>query len=230
MISIVLPTFNEAENLPGFFSSLVRSKYDDYEVLVVDGRSKDDTVGIAERFGARIIMEKKPGVGVARNTGLKTAKGELVASLDADSLLCDSWLDRVVWNFTKHPNLQALSGPSYYGSMLYDTWSTTTQWQNNFSPITGFAYLGANNSVYNTGYFRSVGGWSETLDEEMELSLRLFHKRAKVRYDWDLKVKLSDRRFRERGFFRTVFGWSVDALEAVIGHRRDRSGYSDWRR
>jgi len=170
------------------------------------------------------------GIGICRNRGLKAAKGKIIASLDADSVLCKGWLDRVALNFEIDPELKALSGPSYYGNVIYDLWSSFTRLPNNFTSITGFAYLGANNSAYDKEYLKEIGGWSEDLDEEMDISLKLFLKHAKIKYDWNLRVKLSDRRFKQIGFLKTISGWSFNSVKAIFGYKSDLSGYSIWRK
>jgi Glycosyltransferases involved in cell wall biogenesis len=60
LISIVIPTLNEAENLPQLFSNIraVLSQYR-YEIIIVDGHSRDKTVSIAKKNGARVIFEEK---------------------------------------------------------------------------------------------------------------------------------------------------------------------------
>lgn len=228
-ISLIVPAYNEADYLTNFFKSLKYSKYPDYEIIVVNDQSEDETASIAEKFGAKVLTGKREGVGSARNIGLKHAKGEVIASLDADSTLCENWIDKVAKNFEQDEKLKALSGPSYYGG-IYDLWSIATQWENNLTPITGFAYFGANNSAYKKAYLMESGGWAENINEEMDMSLRLFLKRAKIKYDWELKVKLSDRRFRKKGFFRTISYWLIDSAKTILKLEENRSDYSSWRK
>lgn len=79
-ISILIPTLNEAKNLPIVLKSL--PKYVD-EVIVIDGYSKDQTDKIAKKAGCKVIYDKK-GKGSALRLGLKKAKGDIIVMMDAD--------------------------------------------------------------------------------------------------------------------------------------------------
>jgi len=83
-LSIVIPTLNEERNIKMLMEGISNVLHDyKYEVLIVDGYSKDDTVKIAKRMGARIIYDDK-GKGSALIKGLHDAKGEIIISMDAD--------------------------------------------------------------------------------------------------------------------------------------------------
>jgi len=86
-VSIVIPTLNEEKNIPiilkeikNFFKQ--RRDYS-YEIIVVDGYSKDKTVEIAKKFGCRIVYDNL-GKGSAILKGMKIAKGEIIITMDAD--------------------------------------------------------------------------------------------------------------------------------------------------
>jgi glycosyltransferase involved in cell wall biosynthesis len=82
-VSIVVPTFNEAKNLPHVFSRLPDGLH---EVIVVDGRSIDDTVAVARavRPDVRIVSQNRCGKGNALACGFAHATGDIVVMLDAD--------------------------------------------------------------------------------------------------------------------------------------------------
>ena len=83
LISIILPTLNEER---GIIETLKRiNELDlDKEVLVVDGLSTDNTIKNAEAYGARIVIEKRKGKGVAMATGVKAARSDTICFLDGD--------------------------------------------------------------------------------------------------------------------------------------------------
>ena len=82
-VSVVIPTLNEARNLPHVFAKLPSSLH---EVIIVDGHSVDDTVAVAcqLRPGVRIIRQNRRGKGNALACGFEAATGDIVAMVDAD--------------------------------------------------------------------------------------------------------------------------------------------------
>lgn len=82
-ISAVIPTLNEARNLPSVFARLPA---DIYEVIVVDGHSVDDTLAVTRKLrpDARIVMQTRKGKGNALACGFAAATGDIIAMIDAD--------------------------------------------------------------------------------------------------------------------------------------------------
>ena len=82
-ISIILPTLNEERGIIETLKQI--NKLDvDKEVLVVDGLSIDNTVRNAKAYGAKVVIEKRKGKGVAMATGVKKAKSNIICFLDGD--------------------------------------------------------------------------------------------------------------------------------------------------
>jgi len=81
-VSIIIPAFNEEESIK-FVLDRIPNK-DIYEIIVIDGGSKDNTITIAEASGVRVFQELRRGYGRACATGIKQATGEIAVFLDAD--------------------------------------------------------------------------------------------------------------------------------------------------
>lgn len=82
-VDIVLPCLDEAEALPGVLAAMPA----DYQVLVVDNGSSDDTASVAAACGATVVTEPRRGYGAAVHAGLLAATADLVGVLDADGSL-----------------------------------------------------------------------------------------------------------------------------------------------
>lgn len=92
-ISIVIPALDAAETIGETLKALrAQAGSADYEVIVVDNGSSDDTAGVARAFGARVLHEALRGPAAARNRGLTHSSGEIVAHLDADTVPSRRWL------------------------------------------------------------------------------------------------------------------------------------------
>lgn len=85
--SIIIPAFNEELFLEDSLESL--KKFENYEVIISDGGSSDDTLKIAEKFNAKIV-NSKPGRGIQLNKGIDAANGEILCFLHADTALPDN--------------------------------------------------------------------------------------------------------------------------------------------
>jgi len=93
-ISIIIPTYNEANNLPLLLSDLSIIKRE-VEILIIDCGSEDKTIDIANIYGAKIYQSKEKNRGLQLNIGAKNALGEWFIFLHADSRLNRDWLKRI---------------------------------------------------------------------------------------------------------------------------------------
>jgi GT2 family glycosyltransferase len=95
-VSVVICSNNGARTISDCLQGLRRVRYPNFEVIVVDDGSTDETAAIAGRFGARVIQTPNRGLSNARNTGLEAASGEIVAYLDDDAWPDPDWLLHLV--------------------------------------------------------------------------------------------------------------------------------------
>jgi glycosyltransferase involved in cell wall biosynthesis len=117
-ISVVLPTRNRATFLPMAVASVQAQSYANWELLIVDDSSDDET---PERLAAlddpRIRSFRVPHAGssAARNAALDQATGDIIAYLDDDNMMHHLWLKSVAWAFDQRPNVDVL-----YGAIILD--------------------------------------------------------------------------------------------------------------
>jgi len=89
-VSVIIPTYNRGWTLQAAIDSVLAQTYPDFELVVVDDGSSDDTARILSAYGPEVkrVRQANAGVSAARNTGIRTTRGQLIAFLDSD----DRWL------------------------------------------------------------------------------------------------------------------------------------------
>lgn len=107
---MVLPCYNSAQYLGEALRSVEQQTRDPHEVIVVDDGSTDDSADIAARFGASVVRQQNKGEGAARNAGLASATGDLVAWLDADDRWRSNHLETVGALLDREPAAAAAFG------------------------------------------------------------------------------------------------------------------------
>jgi glycosyltransferase involved in cell wall biosynthesis len=105
-VSIVIITLNEERNLPNILEDLERQTAKNFEVIVVDSKSTDNTVAVARSFMGRlplrVVEMSKRGASLGRNTGASLAKYERLLFLDADTRLDSDFLEKAVNELDAH--------------------------------------------------------------------------------------------------------------------------------
>ena len=92
-ISVIIPTFNEEKYISECLNSIINQTFNNYEIIIVDSYSQDNTVKIARKYADKIIECDRKGPGFARNKGAKIAKGDILVFLDADTIANPDFLE-----------------------------------------------------------------------------------------------------------------------------------------
>ena len=110
-VSVVIPTYNRAAFLPGAIASVQGQTVADWELIVVDDASKDDTRVLIERVARAdprirgIVNDHAPGPAGARNAGIARARADFVAFLDSDDLWSPDHLEQLLTRLAPEPDL-----------------------------------------------------------------------------------------------------------------------------
>ena len=111
-ISVILPVHNRADVLGRAIQSVLDQKLEDFELIIVDDGSTDESVRVARSFDDPRIqvveLGQNRGGNVARNTGVRAAKASLIAFLDSDDTYLPEKLEAVVGEFEGSPTLELL--------------------------------------------------------------------------------------------------------------------------
>lgn len=106
LISVIIPTYNRSEQVMKALNSVLSQNYDNFEVLVCDDGSIDDTeekIRSIKDKRIRYLKQENRGPGAARNLGLKNSKGDLIAFLDSDDIWLSNHLESCTEFFDIYP-------------------------------------------------------------------------------------------------------------------------------
>lgn len=108
MISIIIPTYNNAELLERCLSSISRQAVSEWEAIIIDDGSTDSTAVLCKKYCEkddrfRYYYQSNSGVSAARNKGLDLCRGDYVTFLDADDYFTEDALSIIANNITKYP-------------------------------------------------------------------------------------------------------------------------------
>ena len=110
MITVVIPLYNKKESIATALNSILAQTCQDFEVVVVDDGSTDESAAVVERYAdsrIRLIRQANAGVSAARNKGIEEANGEYVAFLDADDQWMPEFLAEIVELQKEFPEYRA---------------------------------------------------------------------------------------------------------------------------
>lgn len=114
-ISVVIPLYNKEEYIVRTIQSVLGQTYSNFELIVVDDGSTDDSKSIVSSIAdtrVRLVSQKNSGSAAARNTGIRHSTGDIVAFLDADDQWMPTFLEEIVELSKKYPNV-GIYGTAY---------------------------------------------------------------------------------------------------------------------
>ncbi len=229
-LSFVIPAYNEEEILGQCLESVFReldNKDYDVEVIVVNNRSTDRTKEIALSFPeTRVVDEEQKGLVFARRAGFAASTGDIIANIDADTMLTKGWIDTVITEFINDANLVALSGPFIY----YDLSPLKRAAVKGFYFFGYFFYL-VNHFLFHKGAMlqggnfivrRSAlidaGGFDTRIEfygEDTDIARRI-SPFGKVLWTFRLPIYASGRRLAEEGVIMSGIRYAANFLSVSL--------------
>ena len=194
--SIILPTYNRAELfLKRAIDSVVRQSYKDWELIIVDNNSTDNTKDLVGSYSDNNIrlysIQNEGNIAKSRNLGISKAKGEFIAFLDSDDFWHRDKL-KISLDYLKKYKLNGLCHSEYW---LYETGETEIRHYGS----TGFSYnnllkngnnLSLSAVIVHSDILKDVKGFSEDIDyitaEDYDLWLKLAKNNYKIKFIKDV--------------------------------------------
>lgn len=244
MITVVVPAFNNVSTLGGTLSSIFSNEFprENYEVIVVDNGSVDNTVEVAGRFPTRTYVCTKRGQSSALNLGIRKAKGDIICITNSDVVVPRDWLQKIVSFLELHPGVEGIGGPItpspsgrrndierltgeiYFEDQAFPTKATETR----FGMISGSLYSA--NCAYRKRSLVLADGFDETLLEFMDIDLcwRLVRRGIRLLFIPDMKVVHLVFPSTLPQAFRQQFKWGKGLAIMTKRYRSDFGIYIEW--
>jgi len=240
-ISIVIPAYNEEVNIEACIRAMqeeIARSGADAEIIVANNASTDTTRERARSAGAFVVDEPRKGITFARAAGYAASSGELVANIDADSLMPQGWLTTVEKRFSD-PSLLLLSGPYiYYDAPLYVRFFTRVFYIAGYVVNKVFGVLlGTESNVQGGNYvlrrsaLEAIGGFDTSISfygEDTDIGRRV-SKLGKVVWTFALPMKTSGRRLMNEGLVKTGWTYAVNFFWITVFKRPYTKTYTDVR-
>ncbi len=210
-VSVIIPCYRQAHYLADSIGSLLAQSHRDWECIVVDDGSPDDTAAVVRALIAehparriRLVQQANQGLGAARNSGIRASMGRYILPLDADDRLAPALLERCVALLDARPDLSiAFTDAQLFGVQSH-RWNT--------GPFTLEAELQDNRipycSLYRRAVWDAVGGYDPTR--------RLSHE------DWEFWLHALKRGFRGERIAEPLFQYRTAAASMVTACNAQR--------
>ncbi|PFH68069.1 glycosyl transferase family 2 [Bacillus cereus] len=231
-VSVVIAAYNEEKVIAKTIRSILDSNYREFEVIVVDDGSKDDTSKvIQETFykhpRVRLIQKENSGKSSAMNLGFQKSTGEIIVTLDADTIIAQDAISLMIRHFEDH-NVAAVSGNVKVGNRR----NLLTTWQH-VEYITGFnlerrAFDELNCITVVPG---AIGAWrkknvvesgylsEDTLAEDTDLTITFLREGHRIVYE-EKAYAYTESPEDVKSLIKQRYRWSYGTLQCLWKHRK----------
>ncbi|MEK7178428.1 MAG: glycosyltransferase family 2 protein [Patescibacteria group bacterium] len=242
-LSFIIPAYNEEDLISKCLESILKqaaSRLGDIEIIVVNNASTDKTREIALSFpGVIVVDEPQKGIVHARHAGFLASSGDLIANIDADTMLTPGWINKILKAFSDNQNLVALSGPHIF----YDLSRTFNFWARLFYGIGFVSYLlnrfifrvgsmiQGGNFVVKRSALQKIGGYNSEFDfwgEDSDIARRL-HSIGDVKFTFNLPIYASGRRIVAEGAPTIAWRYGINYFWTIFFKKPFTKTYLDVR-
>lgn len=233
-ISVIIPNHNDAETLPLCLRAVLDSDYPDFEVIVVDDKSTDNSPEVIKKFRVKFIIHaENRGAGAARNTGAKEAAGEILLFIDADVCVYRNTLQKVADVFSEKKDIAATIGlpdkTCIYKNLASIHFSRRIHF--NFLALPEYVdIIHGTVAAVKKDVFLEIGGFKEGIVgvEDTEIGHRLAGSGYKIYYSKDILVT-HHKKISLSALFKNDFKRTVDRVKLLLGRKQIKKLISEKR-
>ncbi len=229
LLSVIIPVLQEEKLLAKhimLYTRELREKYN-FELIVSDGGSSDDTVAIAKRHADKVVVHDRPErqtIAEGRNRGAEVASGKILVFINADSIPKDihsffDYIYNLAMSSDEHYAAYACYVSGFPGeSLLKDKLFYLLH--NEYVRMLNIIGMGMGRGecqIVRQSVFNDVGGYNGSIvaGEDFDLYRRIA-KIGKIKFENRLHVLESPRRFRKYGYIRTLWYWTLNSLTVML--------------
>ena len=186
--SVIIPAYNAARTIGQCLSALQAQTLSraQYEIIVVDDGSSDDTAAVAQPFRVQVWTQRHQGPAAARNLGAGQAAGEILLFTDADAEPCPDWIQTMLAAFAD-PDVAGVKGVyrtrqservARFVQLEYEEKYTRMTKVTSVSRAPAIDFIDTYSAGYRRQVFQDSGGFDESfrIDEDQEFSFRLANR------------------------------------------------------
>jgi glycosyltransferase involved in cell wall biosynthesis len=236
-ISIIIPAYNEEKYIGACLERIIKYAPENLkEIIVVNNASMDKTAEVAAAFHqVRVVNEPAKGLTKARQRGFVESTGDILAFVDADSLVPENWFTIINQEFTNSPKPVFLSGPYIYlNTPAWQKWCVKWLYWNFLARViyffTGYMATGGN-MIMSKNALREIGGFDTNIafyGEDTDI-VRRMRKAGKTKFNFNLVMLTSARRFEAEGTLKTGINYAVNYASVMLTKKPATKDYKDIR-
>lgn len=228
-VTVLIPAYNEEKTIRGTITSLLESEYPDFEIIVVNDGSTDNTEEAISEFikdgQIRYIKKANGGKASALNRGIEAAEGEVIIFTDADSFFLPDTISKMVRWFGD-PKIDAVCGndaPLHPSTPIQKFLTITTHIGTGFvrralSLMRCLPIITGNLGAIRKEALKEIKGFKEIWGEDLEITFRLYKHRKRIIFDPDPKV-LAECPGTIKGLWKQRIRWIRSYIKIAFLHK-----------
>lgn len=206
IVSVIIPVYNGAETLTSCLQSIFENFNDEFEVIVSDDASTDNSIEIAKKYSATVLVSHHSnprGAATARNIAARKAKGKILFFTDADVILQPNAINFLISLFNKNPNVNAFIGSYTYNTPIENFYSKFKNFLHHYthqhSEDEAITFWTACGGIYRDTFLK-INGFNEAYNTASVEDIAFGYKLSKAGYQIRLEKKLLVTHLKEYSF------------------------------
>lgn len=211
-VSVIVPCYNQGEYLADALESVLYQTFTDWECIIVNDGSSDNTEEVANKFCEldkrfKYISQTNQGVSAARNNGIKASSGTYILPLDGDDVIDETYIGKAVQRFNTHPMTTLVYCKAAYFGLKVGEWNLKPY---NYESLKRGNYIFSCAMYKRSDYDKTVGYNTNMINgyEDWDFWLSLLNKNSVVyRIDeilFHYRVKEKSRNTEAKKYYREL--------------------------